>query len=211
MKYLKIVIIVCGIVFAIMFLNFLNQKRDQNFWNWFSKNDIQVFSIVSGKESIAEELSIELKKVNENLVWSIGGSPSDNKRDFIISAAGIKSSFPDVVSLYNSAPKDLVHWNFIAFRPKTNTERIQFEDKVRDLSDFYFRFEKYLNKYNIDIYVKNYESGVDDHITYLFLDSLLGEYNVETKLAAIDIHNLNTTEESRDLFPLKKIADYIEI
>ena len=208
-KYSKLGIFFAVVILIVMFFTLFNQNRDQNFWKCFSKNETAIFGIVSAKEPIADDLTSQLRKVDQNLVWSIGGSSKDSKRDFVISAGGIKSSFPAVTSLYNSVPKDLTHWNFVAFSPKTDTNEIQFADKSRKVSDFYFKAEKSGDKYDLDVSVKNYEKGNDDQIAYLFLDSLLGEYNVEMKLAVIDIHNLDD-KEIGTLLPLKQIGDFIK-
>ncbi len=186
-----------------------NQKSEPKFWEFFAENDTAIFAIISGKEPIAEELTSRLKEIDGYLVWSIGGSVADAKRDFVISAGGIKNSFPVVTNLYNSAPKNLDHWNFIAFSPKTDTNEIQFGGKSRKVDDIYFTIEKPDDKYDIAVYINNYDKGTDDQIVYLFLDSLLGEYNVEIKLGGIDISDLGG-KDTNTLLPLKQLGNYVK-
>jgi hypothetical protein len=66
------------------------------------------------RERIFDGLAIELQKVDPNLAFEFG--PNDPKREFVISAAGIRSAFPAFVSLAAAAPT-LEKWKVIAFRP----------------------------------------------------------------------------------------------
>lgn len=63
-----------------------------------------LFHFETDQEKTFDKLSAELKKANPDLTFEFG--PVENgKREFVISAAGIKTAFPYVESLFNSAPK----------------------------------------------------------------------------------------------------------
>jgi hypothetical protein len=65
-------------------------------------------SIADFDEEIFDNLATRLQRVDPRLTFELGSKSS--QRDFIISAGGIKSSFPAVQSLANSAPQ-LPRWN----------------------------------------------------------------------------------------------------
>lgn len=201
--------ILLGLVVIIMLFNFYSKNNSKDFWNWFIANQDKVFSIKTSNEPIADEFTNRLKRVDKYLAWSIGGSASDSKRDLIISAGGIKASFPEVVKLTDAAPKNLTRWNIIAFSPKAKTDSITYNNKTVNIDDIYFSSVKSGEKYNVNVYVKNYEKGIDDSIVYLFLDSQLGEYNTEMKLGVIEIQALGDKKPA-DLLPLKKLDENIK-
>lgn len=195
-----------------MLFNFFGKEHkdtDQDFWKWFTANQESVYSIVTAQEPIAGELTKHLSNLDDNLVWSIGATSTNNKRDFVISASGIKSSFPKVIQLVNSAPKDLTKFNIIAFSPKRETDSLSYGDRTLELKDIYFSSEKIVDKIDVNIYVRNYQNPVDKSIVYLFLDSLLGEYDTEMKLGIINIQGL---EESKvqNLTPLKNLPNIVK-
>ena len=112
------------------------------------------------------------------------------KRDFVISAGGIISAFPSVESLYNAAPK-LVDWDIIKFRPRRVVDHsIKLGDKNISYQDVYFRLYQDDNfKIGIVLFIKDFsesEFNIFANIGFLFLDLILGEYDVETKLGQID-------------------------
>ena len=74
------------------------------FWKWFASNEARLFSFERDQEAIFDELGAEMHRVNSDLTFEFG--PVQNgKREFVISAGGIKSAFPAVKALYRSAPE----------------------------------------------------------------------------------------------------------
>lgn len=73
------------------------------FWNWFQKNEATLFDFEKDQERIFDRLSAELQKIDPNLTFEFG--PQDNgRREFTISADGIRKAFPAVEKLYAAAP-----------------------------------------------------------------------------------------------------------
>jgi hypothetical protein len=60
-----------------------------------------------------KRIATELKNVDRDLCFEFGPL----KREFVISAGGIKRAFPAVISLANAAPP-LERWQVIAFRSR---------------------------------------------------------------------------------------------
>jgi hypothetical protein len=93
--------------------------KEQDFWDWFIAHDAEFFTFDPGiepeRERLFDKLEVELQKVHPKLTFAFG--PRGAKREFVISAGGLKSGFPAVASLVSAAPR-LERWNFIAFRPR---------------------------------------------------------------------------------------------
>lgn len=205
-------LLLISLIIIIMLFNFFgkeNKGTEQDFWNWFTANQNEIYNIKTGEESVTKDLLKQLNKLDDNLVWSMSATSTNNKRDFIISAGGIKSTFPEVIKLVNSAPKELTRWNIIAFSPKRETDSLSYGDRTLDIKDIYFSSEKYNEKYDVNIYIRNYQGLADDNIIYLFLDSILGEYDTEMKLARIKIQDLDE-KNLQNLTPLKDLDKVVK-
>jgi hypothetical protein len=87
------------------------------FWNWFIRNEPELFNFDPTREvkreRLLDEVASGLQKVDPDLTFKFGpnGTP---KREFVISIGGIHRTFPAVVSLAEAAPpRD--RWQVIAF------------------------------------------------------------------------------------------------
>ena len=184
-------------------------SNEQKFWKWFNKNQIILFDFEINQEEIFDELNYQLKLVNEDLTFEFG--PKINgKREFVISADGIETAFPSVISLYESAPK-LEKWDIIKFRPRrfplNEIHYNNIEIKVDDVR-FILIKDNDPNKVGIILFIKNYNKNKENtfkSIGYLYLDEALGEYDVETKIGVI-IFESPKSKYNKESFPLKELA-----
>jgi hypothetical protein len=94
------------------------------FWKWFEINQDKFFDFAKPDQKVEKDfdlLSGALGKVNGDLTFEFG--PKAEIREFVISAGGLKKSFPDVVLLAKAAPI-LPKWKVIQFRPRRSTLNI---------------------------------------------------------------------------------------
>ncbi|MFC5452588.1 hypothetical protein ACFPOG_30750 [Paenibacillus aestuarii] len=104
----------------------LFEKTDPKvaFWKWFKKRESFIEkNFESLKEQILDEISDNLKKIDENLAFEISHSKEGQRRKLIISADGMADSFHNVIDLCNMAPV-LDGWIIIAFRPRMNSKNL---------------------------------------------------------------------------------------
>jgi hypothetical protein len=130
-------------------------------------------------------LAAELQKVDRGLTFEFG--PRGATREFVISAAGIKKTFPAVVGLAEAAP-GLERWQIIAFRPRrAPVMTIEIGDKSVDPKDVQLSLLDNGKMAGIYLFIPGFRE--DDvalqQIGYLLLDGALGEYDVETRLGLI--------------------------
>jgi len=69
----------------------------QRFWDWFIQHEIELFDFESNREEIFDQLAAELQKVDPDLAFEFG--PKKPRREFVVSAGGIKRAFAAVKSL----------------------------------------------------------------------------------------------------------------
>lgn len=161
---------------------------ESEFWSWFQLNEEEIFNFESNQEVVFEKLAARMKKVNPSLTFEFG--PKEGGiRDFVISADGIKESFPSVEKLYAAAPQ-LKKWKFIKFRPRREPSDIKYQEISVQAVSVTVAIAKDGEMAAITVLIPGYmESKRDSYagIAFLMLDRALGEYDVETRVGEVDV------------------------
>lgn len=170
---------------------FAKDTNEQAFWNWFERNQDDLFHFEKDREAIFDRLSEAMHKVHRDLTFEFSAIRLDGWREFVISAGGIKDAFASVESLHASAPK-LERWRFSKFRQRRfplNDLKFGGREIKADNVHYAIFKEGDPNKVGIMVFLDGYSeeerSAFWGHIGYLFLDEALGEYDVETHVGAI--------------------------
>lgn len=187
---------------------FSRKSKEEEFWDWFAKNDKRLFNFETDQERIFDELHGELIKIHESLVFEISRMVK-GKREFVISADGIIDAFPFVESLFNAAPT-MEKWTFIKFRPRLGTGFvIKLNDRKVSADDMSFILERVKYKIGIELFIDGYTQDSDAEfrrIAYILLDTALGEYDVETKIGYIDVAGPETNTSGKS-YPFSKLPE----
>jgi hypothetical protein len=186
------------------------ETLDMRFWKWFQEHEETLFYFEKDQERVFDVLAAEMHKVHPDLAFEFG-PVEDGRREFVISADGIKAAFPAVESLYASAPK-LKRWTFIKFRPRRPPMGVEYGGVKVKVDDVFFTLQPDGGKAGITIHVRGYESQhqkVYKGIALLMLDQALGEYDVETKVGFIEVKSLDETTplQQKPLKDLPKVFD----
>ena len=181
--------------------------KETIFWNWFVRNEARIYDLEKDQNRIFMEISAELKKIDPNLTFEFGPK-QQGVRDFVISADGIKKSFPLVFNLANGAPA-LPRFKIIKFRPRRPPfTEIKYEGLTIMLEQIKFSIERDGDKAGITIFIDGFNAAKRNAyvgVAFLYLDNCLGEYDVETKVGAIEVKAM--TEPSKtEKVPLAQIA-----
>ena len=193
---------------------FNKESKEEKFWNWFEKNQETYYSEIENleiREKIFNELSKNLKKINEDLVFEFSPIHENKIREFTISAEGIKDLFPVVEKLIEKAPK-LKNWKFNAFRQRIPGDEfeIQYGDLKIGYSDIYYRSEDDNGKLGIELNIRNFDGkGQTQNAIYILLDGLIGEYDVTTKIGWIEWVKLDENEKE-NLNPIIELRNEID-
>src|SRR5271157_5672329 len=101
------------------------KTAQEEFWNWFIQHEAEMFNLdvdrEAERERIFDELASALQKVDPDLAFEFG--PNESRREFVVSAGGIKRAFPAVASLVDAAPP-LDRWQVTAFRPRRTPSNV---------------------------------------------------------------------------------------
>ena len=204
--------IINGILIIMSVLSFTKAfagSPEKRFWHWFEKNQKMLFEFEKDQENIFDKLDAEMKKVHPDLTFEFSPVLENGKREFVISAGGIKRAFPSVEALFDSTP-NLPKWKFIKFRPRRNPlNDLNFGGKSIKASEVHYKMFKDQEKVGLIIFLDGYnelEQEIYGNIGYLFLDEALGEYDIEMKVGFIEFHSRESEyfEGSR---PLRELSD----
>jgi hypothetical protein len=180
----------------------------EEFWNWFTQHESELFDFdprrETERERIFDELASELQKVDPELTFEFG--PNAPRREFVISAGGIKRAFPSVVSLAKAAPA-LDRWKVTAFRPRRPPHIVEFRGRRVDPKDVQFSLLDNGKTAGIYLFIAGFGENDSDlkQIGYLLLDETLGEYDVEVRLGPIKMLSPET-RTGGVRYPLDQLA-----
>lgn len=205
-----VILVVMGILS--IFGSKANASVEADSWKWFQKNEDMIFNFEKDTENTFDKLSLALSKVDPELTFEFSPIRENGKREFVLSAGGIKKSFPSVELLFNSAP-ELKQWTIVKFRPRrTPLNDLTFGGVSIKADDVYYNIYKDEDKLGVVLFFDNYsdkEHTTYGNLGYLFLDEALGEYDVETKLGFIEFHN-KSSEHFDGAKPIRELATQVD-
>lgn len=168
---------------------------ESEFWKWFIANESQLFSWDSDREAAFDKLSAAMHKVHPDLTFEFG-PVADGKREFVISAGGIRKGFPSVEALFASAPS-LKRWRWTKFRPRRHSlSDIEIGGRTVRASDVHYLLARDDPMVGVVLFFDGYsekEKKFFGQIGYLFLDEALGEYAVEMQVGFIEFQPRQST------------------
>lgn len=194
---------------------FAKDTKEQEFWKWFEKNQEDLYHFERDQDAVFDRLAKALQSVHSDLTFEFGPVREDGKREFVISAGGIKTAFPSVAALYAAAPK-LPRWTIVEFRPRRfPLNNIEFGGRTVKSGDVHYALfrDDDPTKVGIIVFLDGYtekdKGSVWGQIGYLFLDEALGEYDVETHVGAIVFFN-RESEHFRHARPLSELPAHFD-
>jgi hypothetical protein len=181
------------------------------FWKWFVVNESRIFAFERDQEAIFDELQREMNRVDHDLTFEFGPI-RDGKREFVISAGGIKTAFPAVESLFRQAPS-LDRWVWVKFRSRRfPINDLEIEGKEVKANDVHYLLAKDGEKLGVLLFFDGYteeERNTYGQFGYLFLDEALGEYAVETKVGFIEFQSRESKHFAR-AHPLREMPEQFD-
>ena len=185
------------------------------FWRWFVVAERGLRDAHGGGTAAVEiavtEIGNRLRRVHPELCFEYDRA-DDGVYELILSAGGIRSLFPAVSALKQAAP-EVPGWRVIAFRPrKTSCARVQLGEAVLEPQDLWYRLMPDADQADLDLFVADLTPETLEGLggaAFLMLDAALGEYDVATRIGAIDFDALPEDPAGFDLKPIDALrADF---
>ncbi len=183
------------------------------FWRWFRAHEDELFRFETNRERVFDALAVQLRRIHPDLVFEFS-SVSEGRREFTVSAGGIRAAFPEVTALVREASA-LPQWQVIAFRQRHDIPKIQYADKALDRDAVFFDYDVVEEKIDLTVFIPGIADGSTQDILslktigYLFLDAVVGEYDVETKIAVIEFVDASASPARRRM-PLCELANVVD-
>jgi hypothetical protein len=187
------------------------KKEIGNFWHWFGQHEEELFQLSIESPEVrrwVDRIQEKLQFIDSHLgcELSLGSRP---KRDFFLSAGGIEEGFPWVEALHAAAPQ-FVRWNIVKFKQrKGRAGTIRLAGLTFSDENVFFRIFDDEGKIGIHLFFAEFDPRLFQmfgEVGFTFLDSLLGEFDVATKVGEIDFLALEDGA-LRELRPLKELSD----
>jgi hypothetical protein len=129
-----------------------------------------------------------MQKVHPSLTFEFGPVQA-GKREFIISADGIREAFPKVEGLFAAAPP-LPKWTVIKFRPRRDPFDLEYGGISVKANAVSILMQADGARAGLTVLIPGYTEAQRKTyvgIAYLLLDQALGEYDVETRVGFIEV------------------------
>jgi hypothetical protein len=186
-----------------------------DFWEWFGERSPDLLKLTDASGGLAQTLDDNLKTIHPGLVFEFGAVK--RPRDFTVSADGIREVFPAVQTVVAAAPA-LPDWKVHAFRQRGKTEGVVLTFGPHKLGDEDIWFAAApapgpSPSVDLALYVRGLppeKPGAVQEAVYILLDNALGEYDVVTKIRAIDWHPLPSGPQMLGLRPLRELPGFID-
>lgn len=171
-------------------------------------NDERLFNFEQDQDGVFADLSTQLKDVDHNLTFEFGPD-IDGKREFVISAGGIRRSFSAVEALANAAP-GMDRWDVVRFRPRRpDMGELGIGGQTIAPRDIEFALQEDDGKAGIFLFIDGYSdtnANLWSRVGFLFLDMALGEYDVEMKVGFIEFKPF-AFRSDLERHPVTELAD----
>jgi hypothetical protein len=161
---------------------------DRAFWNWFVEHAAELATTEPMVDAM-NRVQRELDKGHHEIYAELGRD--GDERLLVLTADGIKDVFPAVQRLFAARPS-VKRWKIVAFRPRDTTRpmfTLDMDGHKLDPATVRYVTHRNHEKLDIQLFIPGYVDKDETmaKLAYLALDHTAGEYDVETKLAGIEL------------------------
>jgi hypothetical protein len=180
------------------------------FWIWFAAHKDEVATIQATRTPIVDSLVAELHKVDPRLTYEVGNNMQP--REIIITADGNKDGFPAVITLAAAAPV-IPGWKVIPFRQPQAHDSVEVGGVLLKTEDIYFHATPVEDhRLALMLWVKPTRELTPRilQLAGLLVDSAVGEYDLATRLAGMEMQKGEPPPEAQPLRELAKRVDALK-
>lgn len=184
------------------------------FWAWFQDNTAYLETFAEDTAEVVATLGKRVDAVSTDLAFEMGQA-DDGVYEFIVSADGIRAVFPEVVALTKAAPA-IPGWRIIAFRPRKPDglkNLVRFQGTELGAAALWYRADPQDDKLDLTLCVEGQDSEGAHALLgqiFLLLDASLGEYDVATRIGAIEFADWPTEPAAAGLSPVSELAQDVD-
>jgi hypothetical protein len=186
---------------------------EKQFWDWFLDHKLKLEEFIrsdSNDYSLYNELTNQLKSYNENVIPELTIDSSDNYV-LIISCDGRRDGIEFVERLHDSRPS-IEKWITQKYRAPGHVIDLNYEGLEFKSKDIKVKYSLSNNLYNVELFIKGNSESDDRYkaLAFLYLDHIVGEYNVMTKIGEIEFKKLGFFTGTNDKMTLQEFRALVE-
>lgn len=172
------------------------------FWSWFYENKDRISKIQPPHDPMIQEIGKRLQKISPALCWE------SSEDDFVVSADGIRAVFPLVEKVVAAEPR-MPGWTVTAFRQPKDAD-LTMGGRTYDGNSVRIVVAKREGLTDVTVFLDGLNEENRDSMSgagFLLLDCAIGEYDVATKLGAINFQPMALAPGGH--LPLSDLKDYV--
>jgi hypothetical protein len=161
---------------------------ESEFWQWFQTNEAALFDFERDQERTFDRLGAAMHEVHPSLTFEFGPKEA-GRREFVISADGMREAFPKVESLFAEAPR-LARWKVVKFRQRREPLNVRYDGVLVEAGSVSVLMHSKGGKIALTVLIPGYTEATRKTyvaIAFLLLDQTLGEYDVDTRVGQIGV------------------------
>lgn len=190
---------------------------NEDFWNWFVKNEKLFFSAVKKQSNIEknffDKISPKLNELKDGFFY-LTGMLDENTVELILTADGTIKNFIFVEQLVKAAPQ-IKGWKFTALKPPTDNDQFGIEMsgyKINTANIFFYSNDDPNQPDEVDITLIHDHLDEENRSTvsngvFVFLDNYLGELNFASLIDNVAI--IGRDEVEKELIPIHKLKPFL--
>lgn len=192
-------------------------KQVRDFWNQLEQ------ALAKLRDSDLEELSVQgervlhayrkrLREIDTNLTVNFERRDAAGPLELVFGCDGFPESIHNVLNLVNSAP-DINGYQVKAFNERMNPvpQKVHLDGDVFSIDDYWCSLRVIHNRIELAIYMNDTPemADMDPRIeaVMILLDALIGEYEIMTKIWALDWYLMPIDPLDYGLMPLTELRE----
>jgi len=196
-----------------------NRKQIHEFWQQVEQTiDLLLHSQQNNQfdaDALLSQYNDCLRKIDRNLTFHFERDEDEGPVEMIFGCDGYPESIGAVLSLVGAAPQ-LTGILFKAFNHRYDPvpRHISVGDEYCELHDFWFALREVDGKLRLEVYLEEVprELDLDPRIeaVMIFLDALIGEYELMTRIWTLDWLELPKDPQDYSLRPLAELREVFD-
>ncbi|MDO6514243.1 MULTISPECIES: hypothetical protein [unclassified Neptuniibacter] len=198
----------------------LKHEKISLFWDQLQETIEQLLSSRSDDRFEAEPLlkqyREQLQKIDSNLTFHFqSDEDEEGALEMVFGCDGFPESIHSVLSVIGAAP-ELTGIEFKAFNNRYDPIplSVNIGDEFCEIHDFWCRVNVVNNRMHLEIYLENAPKVLDMdprvEAVMIYLDALIGEYELMTRVWALDWFEIPKSPEDYGLTKLVDLRDYFD-
>lgn len=187
---------------------------EQKFWDWFIANKKKIEKFIDSDHSDYSVYHLLTKKMNtyhDKIVPELTKT-KDDKYVLIITPDGIKSGIEPTKTLAAAKP-DIDNWIVEKFRQPCDETTLELNGVTYPSSDIEIvpKIDPEKEEVHIYVFIRSMDKDPKkyQHLAFLYLDHILGEYNMLTRVGYIEFKHLDEGKSVKDSITLLQLRELI--